>query len=660
MRVFRSSTALPIHALPIVLVVLVFGVPLFLGLGASDMRNDEAIYSYAVERILETGDWLLPRTIPDDFPFLEKPPLKFWMVAAPIAAGMLPPDEFGMRAWDALFGALSFVYVFLLGRALGGVVCGGTAVLVLFSLPSLVFEHGLRSNNMEAPLLLAYCGGLYHFARWLQSRVLSPEQTPRQSPQQSPPQSPPPESGQHDHHAAWHAAIVTVYFVLGFMTKFVAAFFLPMICGIALLLMPGGWRRLCSAWRDWRWPAVGAVAISAPWFIYQTRQFGAHFWSVIFGAHVYTRMTGFLDPQHLHPWNAYFLWTWRDFSMAGASWVGIAGLVRLVAGAAIGRPPLSRMILLWWALPFVLISMGSSKIFHYAYPFLPPLALGAGWVVADAARWIDRRLSSIAALPVPLSASLFAPLSAAVSAHVEGFQSPRQRISSRVLAGFAALFLGVAFWTALAGQLTWPLNASEHEALLRNSSIVRPVVIAAVLLMLAGAGYSRIGLRTGIAAGFVLILPIEGYHRILERMTTPDRSLSVAGECAANIRRSGVPVGKDFYNAAALVADHPYYYYLRHTGPWLLADHPVDDQLRQRLFVAGAQTPIVLSRKDYELLTLRVSALWPDHRPPLTGIAPEERVVVLLPGPYAACVAPAVAAGGEEVGDIPQRRSQWR
>ena len=80
-------------------------------------------------------------------------------------------------------------------------------------------------------------------------------------------------------------------------------------------------------------------------------------------------------------------------------------------------------------------------------------------------------------------------------------------------------------------------------------------------------------LRTGIAAAFVLILPIDGYHRILERMTTPDRPLSVIGECAAKIRGSGVAVGEGFYNAAALVADHPYYYYLRHVGPWLLADH---------------------------------------------------------------------------------------
>ena len=147
----------------------------------------------------------------------------------------------------------------------------------------------------------------------------------------------------------------------------------------------------------------------------------------------------------------------------------------------------------------------------------------------------------------------------------------------------------------------------------------------------------------------------------------------MASECAANIRRTGGPgsaaAGEGFYNAAALVADHRYYYYLRQTGPWLLADHPEDDELRQRLFVEGRQTPIVLSRKDYELLTVRVGTMWTEmhagngdagSRPPLTGIAPEEYVVVLLPGPFAACVAPAVAAGGEEVGDVPQRRSQWR
>ena len=101
------------------LVLALFCLPLFIGLGREDIRDDEAIYSFAVERILETGDWLEPKSIPNEtWAFLEKPPLKFWIVAAPIRFGLLPHDEFGIRFWDALFGALSFVYVFLIGSRL--------------------------------------------------------------------------------------------------------------------------------------------------------------------------------------------------------------------------------------------------------------------------------------------------------------------------------------------------------------------------------------------------------------------------------------------------------------------------------------------------------------------------------------------------------------
>ena len=71
-----------------------------------------------------------------------------------------------MRIWDALFGAIAFLYVFALGRRLAGPVCGFVAVLVLFIYSPLLFEHGLRNNNMEAPLVLCYCGGVYHYLAW--------------------------------------------------------------------------------------------------------------------------------------------------------------------------------------------------------------------------------------------------------------------------------------------------------------------------------------------------------------------------------------------------------------------------------------------------------------------------------------------------------------
>ena len=125
-----------------------------------DLETDEAIYSFAVDRILEIGDWLEPKSSPSETDvFLEKPPLKFWMVAAPIKAGLLPHDEFGLRFSTPLFGGAAFVYVFAIGALLAGPVCGAVAVLLLFIHDPLLFAHGLRTNNMEASLVLSYCRG---------------------------------------------------------------------------------------------------------------------------------------------------------------------------------------------------------------------------------------------------------------------------------------------------------------------------------------------------------------------------------------------------------------------------------------------------------------------------------------------------------------------
>ena len=206
------------------LVIATFCLPLFLGLGRSDVENDEGIYSFAVDGILATGDWLNPPTSPHtDAVFLEKPPLKFWIVAAPIYYGLLPHDEFGLRFWDALFGSLAFLYVFWIARRFSTALGGFVAALVLAVHAPLVFEHGLRSNNMEAALVLSYCGGVAHFLAWSSSTAARPRRL--------------------------HALAAALFFVLGFMTKFVAAIFLPLVVGLAVVISSGYRRRVAEHWR---------------------------------------------------------------------------------------------------------------------------------------------------------------------------------------------------------------------------------------------------------------------------------------------------------------------------------------------------------------------------------------------------------------------------
>ena len=201
------------------LVVVLFCVPLFVGLDRTDVENDEAGYSFGVEKMLETGDWLTPRGIYLGAPpFFEKPPLKFWIVALPIRLGLLPASPFGLRFWDALMGSVALLYVFAIGRRLAGPVCGVVAVLLLFTHAPLILTHGLRTNNMEAPLLLQYAGTVYHYLAW---RSAGPR-------------------------SRGHLMAIALYFVLGFMTKFVAALFAPLVLVIAVVLNPDDRRRVAT------------------------------------------------------------------------------------------------------------------------------------------------------------------------------------------------------------------------------------------------------------------------------------------------------------------------------------------------------------------------------------------------------------------------------
>lgn len=301
-----------------VAVSIFFGLQLFRGLSAQDLANDEAIYSYSIAGIIERGEWLMPPAIPHahrpgdpgdnryaggvyhNRPFLEKPPLKFWIVASPIILGLLPLDEFGLRFWDAFFGAIVFVYVFLIGRRLVDYVCGIAAVSLLFIQPALMFGHGIRSNVMEAAVMLAYAGGIYHFLAWSDSERLS---------------------------RRWlHILAFTGWFVLGFMTKFVAALFLPAIVGLTALCFVDWRRRLrVDLWR-WSVGALIALVIVLPWFLYAHFVFGDRFWDIIFGQHVYDRMRGVLHDSHIRTWDYYFQEISRQLSgIEVLDWVRIGG-----------------------------------------------------------------------------------------------------------------------------------------------------------------------------------------------------------------------------------------------------------------------------------------------------------------------------------------------
>src|SRR6185436_17680588 len=139
--------------------------------------------------------------------------------------------------------------------------------------------------------------------------------------------------------------------------------FLPAVLGLAVLMFRSTRTRLASDWRLWLLVAGLALALIAPWLVYAQVQFGALLWLIMLGEHVFVRFTTALSQTHVHPWNYYFVRMAEEFSRSGLAWLVPLGLVVLLA-QTVRRRSFEGAVVLLWAAPLVLISFGTSKLYH--------------------------------------------------------------------------------------------------------------------------------------------------------------------------------------------------------------------------------------------------------------------------------------------------------
>jgi 4-amino-4-deoxy-L-arabinose transferase-like glycosyltransferase len=576
------------------LVAALFCAPLFVGLGGTDLKNDEDIYSFAVELMVETGDFLTPRSIPSEAaPFFEKPPLKFWIVAGSIRAGLLPDNEFGHRFWDAVFGALAFLYVFAIGRRLAGPVCGLIAVFVLFLHDPLLMEHGLRSNTMEAALVLSYCGAIFHVLAWSTATRHSSRRL--------------------------HPIAVAGFFLLGFMTKFVAALFLPFILAAAAVLLPRWRRKALEVWRDWAIAAAIFILLAAPWFIIQTLREGTVFWQVILGEHVYRRMTTSLDASHVHPWHYYLVGVWTQLSANGTAPFVAVGSAALLFKTMREKLEVGTVIVLWFVVPVLAISVATSKLYHYIYPFLPPLALAAGYLPG----LLVRRDSVVRRTVATMESRLYESLSS-WRVHVRDFRASRALIV--VAVGCAA----IAGMTAMIG--TFEITIAGFRVF-RNSSVVRPIIAALASLLVAG--HWTLAVRGAAVLLLLFALPVNPYRSVLHELQADRGPMRALRKCLLAEMPPGT--GPGVYAHSQDLGTWRYAYYFRRIG-WDSRDPRSNGTLAERLWDQRKQAPVLISTDD--MAAFENSHMRPVDgvtSPPITSVEVADGHLVLLPGRFGVC-----------------------
>jgi len=372
------------------LTVLALAAIVFLGCVVSPpslMDDVDAAQPQIARNMIDSGDWVTPHL--DGVPYLEKPPLKYWL----IAIGM---QLFGVHDWAARLPiALSAV-----------------------ALCWLVFRMGCWAFSdragLYAGMVLATCVGLFLFTRVLISDILltltialalwsflraldEAEPRPR----------------------LW-AALMAAAIGLGLLTKGLIAGLFPIGAALVYLAISrqlfqrSTWRKLCVLSG-----ALIVLAIAAPWHVLATLrnppyfyfglqslpgQYHGFFWFYFFNEH----LLRFLNRRYPHDYNTvprlYFwlyhllwLFPWSAYFPAVAS---LSFRPSLSSGPEARAGRMRLLALCWTGFILVFFSFSSTQE-YYSMPCYPALALLLGAAMtsttAKTIRLGTRMVSALAA-----------------------------------------------------------------------------------------------------------------------------------------------------------------------------------------------------------------------------------------------------------------------
>jgi 4-amino-4-deoxy-L-arabinose transferase-like glycosyltransferase len=300
--------------------------------GVSLADRDEGWYAQVSREMFTSGDWLIPHYLGE--PWLAKPPLLYWCVAASFAA-------FGVHAWAArlvsvlaMAGAVQLVAS--LGAALGNrrVAWIAAASFITAGLPVVIGKLVLTDG-----LLLACCLGAMVLLWRMATRG----------------------AGLGRSLGFW------LLVGLAILAKGPAVFVFVGAFALGLVLT----KRALAA-RLWSMFPV-CLAIAAPWYIYVGQHAGATFWQQFVGFEIVSRL--FSTPHgHGGPPGYYVA-----LSLAGwLPWTVLLPGAVFATWQARRADRAARLLLIWCGAAWLVLELIPSKLPHYILPCYVPLAIMLG------------------------------------------------------------------------------------------------------------------------------------------------------------------------------------------------------------------------------------------------------------------------------------------
>jgi hypothetical protein len=175
-----------------------------------------------------------------------------------------------------------------------------------------------------------------------------------------------------------------------------------------------------------------------------------------------------------------------------------------------------------------------------------------------------------------------------------------------------------------------------------SSGVIRPTILVALFGTVAGA--SRRVSHVVVALLILGALPLHAYRKTLSRLTVEQHPMRTATECLERVQSRTAGVARGLYlDLPDSVVSHPLYYYFRRIRPWTRARSAEPAAIGRQLDDPAEWRPMLVWDSTFQdFMNALASAV--SARPPSPPMVVFPDVVLILPGPYAACAAGAPGA----------------
>jgi outer membrane protein assembly factor BamB len=319
--------------------ILGFSAIFFINLGSGPLwAADEQTYSQWAFHMLKTGDFLSPWAFGGLATWMGKPPLYTALMA--LSYQIFGVNNFGARFWSAVFGLLSCVMIFFLGKKVYNRYIGLMSAIVLGTFTT--FFAFARHAMMDVPLVFFMLASVYFL-------LLS-------------------EKGKRSN---WFAALSGVFFGLALLTKQLEALLIPMITLFYFLLTQRNFRFLFTKRFTLSW-GVGLL-IFAPWLALMNNAFGWSFWNWFF---VYHDVARSLMPIEGHVGGYLFYFNYL-INSENVLWLAILPFATALCifKSVFRRVKADILVLEWMIVVFAVFTVAQTKLYWYIIPVFPAFAL---------------------------------------------------------------------------------------------------------------------------------------------------------------------------------------------------------------------------------------------------------------------------------------------